>query len=136
MQMSMDISAHLMDGPPKLIESSSFAEGSKRESCVKNFQKIGYIVKKILSIKNTNRRKNMNFNFKNDRHLTKKSVEDYFYQIKQGYKYNFDFNSNSDKNMKFLREFVKNNDDRSKKKSDRTDLTTNHIEQSNSVSIL
>ena len=79
----------------------------------------------------------MNFSFKNDRNLTKKSVEDYFYQIKQGYKYNFDFNSNSNKNMKYLREFVKINDDRSKKISDRTDTTTtNNVEHSNSISIL
>lgn len=79
----------------------------------------------------------MSFNFKNDRKLTKKSVEDYFYQIKQGYKYNFDFNSNSNKNMKYLREFVKAHDDRSKRISDRTDTTTtNNVEQSNSISIL
>jgi hypothetical protein len=47
--------------------------------------------------------------------LTKKSIEDYLYQIKQGFKYRFDFNANSNRNMKFLREFVRERDDEGKR---------------------
>ena len=47
------------------------------------------------------------FKFKNDRELTKKSVEDYYYQIKLGFKNGYNFNENCQQNMKHLREFNK-----------------------------
>jgi hypothetical protein len=107
--MSKDITQHLMDGPPRLIEKDDEPNEElglvKRQTSIKNFQKIGYIVKKILSLKSKakNSKERIVFDFKNDRKLTRKSIDDYFYQIRQGFKYKFDFNSNSNKNMKFLR---------------------------------
>ena len=47
------------------------------------------------------------FKFKNDRELTKKSVEDYYYQIKLGFKNGYNFNENCQQNMKHLRDFNK-----------------------------
>lgn len=48
-----------------------------------------------------------NLRFKLDRKFSKKSIEDYFNQIKLGYKYDYDFNQNSEQNMSHLRNYVK-----------------------------
>jgi len=39
--------------------------------------------------------------------MTKKSIEDYYCQIRLGFKYKFDFNENRGKDMKLLRDFVR-----------------------------
>lgn len=95
----------MRDGPPTLIEGNKSLE--KKASCVKNFQKISYIVRKIIALKTGN---DDMTSFRNDRKFSRKSIEDYFYQIKMGHQYGFDFNANSDRNMKHLRKFVKLNE--------------------------
>jgi hypothetical protein len=102
---------------------------------VKNFQKIGYIVKKILSLKTSKMGQRASFDFKNDRKLTKKSVEDYFYQVRQGHKHNFDFNENCHENMRLLREFVKQHDDGAKKSKKTMERASTQQEQSNTMSV-
>jgi hypothetical protein len=42
-------------------------------------------------------------------HLPKKTLDDYFYQIKQGEEYGFDFEHNLSKRIGVLRKFVKEN---------------------------
>ena len=39
--------------------------------------------------------------------ISKKSLDDYYYQLRVGEKYEFDFNENMDENIKILRNFVK-----------------------------
>lgn len=39
--------------------------------------------------------------------IPKKSLDDYFYQLRVGEKYDFDFENNMNKNISFLRRFVK-----------------------------
>ena len=60
---------------------------------IKNFQKIGYIVKAVMHQKLGRKSSFLqDMRFKLDRKFTKKSIEDYFNQIKLGHKYGYDFN--------------------------------------------
>ena len=54
-------------------------------------------------------------------HLSKKTLDEYFNQIKEGKKYNFDFNKHKKDKVNILRGYVKkmNNQDNNKIKLDR-----------------
>ncbi len=56
------MSEYMMNGPPKLLQGEGGEVGlKKKQSSIKNFQRIGYIVKKILSLKSLKRRKRIDF---------------------------------------------------------------------------
>lgn len=99
----------MLDGPPTRIDFQTSSETKGKMTSIKNFQKVGYIVKRILGAKQKKKQgfSDREYLFRNDRNFTKKSIEDYFYQIKMGFKYGYDFNENCQQNMKHLREFVK-----------------------------
>lgn len=58
--------------------------------------------------------------------VPKKSLDDYYYQLRVGEKYNFDFELNRDKNISVLRKFVKvNMPKRSKPRTTQPKLSKN-----------
>lgn len=99
--MAKEMSGFMVERPPKLVGKGK-GRGRRDVFGKKNFQKIGYIVKtviasKLRTISKAAHRKDM----------SKKSIEDYLYQIKIGHKYFFDFNEHHRQDMKVLRKFVR-----------------------------
>ena len=87
-------------------------------------KRIGYIIKKVFEWKGFRKYTDNKMSLIEaaaNVHLSKKTLDEYFNQIKEGKKYNFDFNKHKKDKVNILRGYVKkmNNQDNNKIKLDR-----------------